>query len=169
MPRWVFALCCRDPGHCTNAGTENYEQHLLTDFMHLHGILIRQLVGMGIKNFKVMDSCCTTTCSPTANTAARLKELRKVTEKDGIHFTQAGYQNLADRCMVCIRALLVNHGKEERLSTFFWRDSRAPGGPSASHCAASISHMGEARHTVAGGSLSRGRITLQGFHPYRRN
>jgi hypothetical protein len=72
MPRFIFGSCCNDPGHCTNFGHENYEQKLLTDFMALRGVLIRQLVEMGARNFKVMDSCCTTSCTPTANTNARL-------------------------------------------------------------------------------------------------
>jgi hypothetical protein len=36
-----------------------------------------------------------------------LSELRKVTEKDGIHFTLEEYQNLADRCTACLKALLT--------------------------------------------------------------
>jgi hypothetical protein len=57
----------------------------LTEFFQLCGMLLRHLVGMGVKNFKVMDTCCTTNCTSTANTAKRLSELQKVTEKDGIH------------------------------------------------------------------------------------
>ncbi len=34
--------------------------------MSLRGLLIRQLVDMEMKNFKVVDSCCTTSCTPTA-------------------------------------------------------------------------------------------------------
>jgi hypothetical protein len=105
--------------------------------MNLRGVLIRQFVGMGVRNFKVMDSCCTTTCTPTANTAACVKELRKVVERDGIHFTAEGYQNLADRCTVCVKALLESTGKEEGHSTFFWRGFKSTVGHKAHHSASS--------------------------------
>jgi hypothetical protein len=121
MLRWIFERCCDDPGHCTNFGSENYGQKLLTDFMTLRGVLIRHMVGMGVKNFKVMDSCCTTTCAPTSNTTARLDGLRAVSEKDGVHFTSEGCRNLANRCTVCIKGLLENTGKEHGHRTFFWR------------------------------------------------
>jgi hypothetical protein len=64
---------------------------LLTDFLYLLGTLIQHLVRLGVKNSKVMDTWCTTSCTATSNTASRLEELRMVTAKDGIHFTQAGY------------------------------------------------------------------------------
>jgi hypothetical protein len=121
MPRWIFERCCNDPGHCTNFGHENYRHKLLTDFMTLRGVLIRQLVEMGARNFKVMDSCCTTSCAPTANTNVRLDGLRVVTEKDGIHFTSVGYKNLASRCTVCIKSLLESADKEHGQKSFFWR------------------------------------------------
>ncbi len=125
MLRWIFERCCDDSGHCTNFGSENFGQKLLTDFMTLRGVLIRQLVGMGLKNFKVMDSCCTTSCAPTSNTTARLDGLRAVSEKYGVHFTQEGRENLASRCTVCIKGLLDSTGKEHGLRIFFWRGFRS--------------------------------------------
>jgi hypothetical protein len=162
MPRWIFERCCSDPGHCTNAGTE---KKLDTDFMNLHGVLIRQFLGMGVRNFKVIHSCCT----PTANTAARMKELWKVMERDGIHFTAEGYQNLADRCMVCVKALLESTGKEERHSTFFWRGFKST---VDSKCIAVHRQHNTWRRGLPHGSRglsSRGRFPPRGFHPYRRN
>jgi hypothetical protein len=41
-------------------------------------------------------------------------------ERDGINFTAEGYQNLANRCMTCVKALLESTGKEKRHITFFW-------------------------------------------------
>jgi hypothetical protein len=76
MSRWLFTRCCNDPSQCTKAGAEDFEQHLLAEFLQLRGALIRQLIGMGVTNFQVMDSCCTTVCNPTAKTATRLFELR---------------------------------------------------------------------------------------------
>jgi hypothetical protein len=79
---------------------------MLTDVMNLRGVLIRQLVEMEVRNFKDVDSCCTTACTPTANTTARVTELRKVLEKDGIHFTAEGHQNLAGDACSCIKTLI---------------------------------------------------------------
>jgi hypothetical protein len=104
--------------HYSNFGHENYGQKLLMDFMALRGVLIRQLVEMGAQNFKVMDSLCTTSCTRTANTNARLDVLRVVTKKDGIHFTSDGYKNLAKRCTVCIKSLLGNMKKEHKNGNF---------------------------------------------------
>jgi hypothetical protein len=88
----------------TNVETEYFEHQLLTEFLQLRGALIRQLVGMGVKNFKVLDSCCATSCNHSANAATRSSELSKVTEKDGIHFLLEGYQNLTDMCLKTLLA-----------------------------------------------------------------
>jgi hypothetical protein len=77
MPRWLFSSCCNDTRHCTNSKIESFETKLLADFLHLHWTLIQHLVRLGVKNFKVMDTYCTTECTATANTASRLEELKK--------------------------------------------------------------------------------------------
>jgi hypothetical protein len=131
------------------------------------------VVGMGVKNFKVMDSCSTTTCSPTrtANTVARLADLRNGTEKDVIHFMQTGYQNLADsdRCTACIRSLLDDSKKEEKLSTLFWRGFKGTWG--SKRVTVHRQHLTRGRGTpyISRGASSRGRIMHKCFHPYRRN
>jgi hypothetical protein len=125
MPRWIFERCCDDPGHCTNFGSENYMQKLLTDFMTLRRVLIRQMVSMGVKNFKVMDSCCTTTCAPTSNTTTQLDGLRAVSEKDGVHFTSEGCRNLANRCTVCIKGLLESRERSTGITPSSGEDSKA--------------------------------------------
>jgi hypothetical protein len=136
-------------------------------------VLIRQLVEMGVRNFKVVDRCCTTACSPTANTTARVTELRKVTEKDGIHFTAEGHQNLAKRCTSCIKTLIEGTVKEPRHITFFWRGFKSTVGSKriAAHRQHSIrGHNARGRGMQHGGrgSASLGRSMSQGFHPFRR-
>jgi hypothetical protein len=90
IPRYLFARCCGDTSHCTNAGDPGYSTHLLSEFLQMRNNLIKHLVGSGLKNFKVLDVCCTTTCTSTANIATRLTELKRFTAKDGVHFTPAG-------------------------------------------------------------------------------
>jgi lysophospholipase L1-like esterase len=125
LPRYLFTRCCSDADHCTNANEENFSAKLLTNFVQLRNELIKQLVSEGITNFKVMDLCCVTNCSLTANTASRLEELKKVTASDGVHFTGTGYTNLAKRCSDCLKTLLGSmcnpKGKKAVPVTFFWR------------------------------------------------
>jgi hypothetical protein len=171
MPRWIFERCCYDHGHCTNLGSENYGQKLLTDFMALRGVLIRQMVGMGVKNFKVMDSCCTTTCAPTANTTTRLDRLWVVPENDGVHFKPEGYTNLADRCTVCIKGLVGKHGKGAWASHFFLERLQKHSG-SKNHSSEKKARCTRTRHARRGGggmAHYRGRHPPRGFHPYRWN
>ncbi len=125
LPRYLFTRCCSDADHCTNANDKNFSAKLLTNFVQLRNELIKQLVSEGITNFKVMDLCCVTNCSLTANTASRLEELKKVTASDGVHFTGTGYTNLAKRCSDCLKTLLGSmcnpKGKKAVPVTFFWR------------------------------------------------
>jgi hypothetical protein len=60
LPRYLFARCCDDDGHCTNFGKPEFEQSLLAGYIQLRNWLIRTLVQRGLKNFKVMDTCCAT-------------------------------------------------------------------------------------------------------------
>jgi hypothetical protein len=95
LPRHLFARCCSDPDHCNNVGETSFQKDLLQGFVHLPTNLIRLLVTQGITNFKVMDSCCMTKCATTADTEERIKNLRRVTAKDGVHFVDEGYRTLA--------------------------------------------------------------------------
>ncbi len=125
MPRYVLSHCCGDTGHCTNASDKDYQQKIMMGFWQIRNDLIKQLVAMGIRNFKVMDICCMTACRPTASNTERLAELRKVTAKDGVHFIEAGYRNLANRCVSCIQTMIVGTGntvaptKKENSLPFF--------------------------------------------------
>ncbi len=73
--------------------------------MQLRTSLIRQLVSYGLTNFKVMDSSCMTNCTTTADIEDRIKNLRSTTAKDGVHFIDEGYRNLATRCLECLNQL----------------------------------------------------------------
>jgi hypothetical protein len=105
MPRFLFVRCCSDTSHCTNANEQNYKETLLTDYIALRTVLIRQLVSLGCKNFKVLDTCCATGCPATSNTPTRIAELKNVTASDGVHFSKAGYSNIVNRCSACLSAM----------------------------------------------------------------
>jgi hypothetical protein len=86
IPWYLFSRCCDDIGHCTNAKKDKYQEELLSGFLQLRNSLIKILVTAGLKNFKVLDTCCTTTCATTANTKTRITDLKTVTAKDGVHY-----------------------------------------------------------------------------------
>ncbi len=77
-----------------------------TFFLQLRTDLIRQLVQSGLSNFKVLDSCCTTSCEKTANIPERIISLKETTKKDGIHFTETGNSHLATRAINCLKGLI---------------------------------------------------------------
>jgi hypothetical protein len=133
LPRYLFARCCNDTEHCTNAASPHFCKSLLTGFTEMRNGLIRQLVASGLTNFRVMDICCTTECPVTACAEERIKGLRSVTAKDGVHFVNAGYKNLAGRCVECLSKMfgkeLENTGTDHRRkgapTSFFWRGFRS--------------------------------------------
>jgi hypothetical protein len=75
LPRYLFARCCDDAGHCTNFNQPDFVQNLLSGFIQLRNLLIRSLVQKGLKNFIVFDTCCVTMCKTTANIAERVSEM----------------------------------------------------------------------------------------------
>jgi hypothetical protein len=95
-----------------------------------------------------------------------LEGLQGVTEKDGIHFTSEGYQNLADRCTVRIKALLENMEKEHGHCTFFWRGYKSTVG--AKRIAVQRKQGAQGRGMHHGDRIAShcGRFPPRGFHPY---
>jgi hypothetical protein len=167
LPRGLFSQCCNDNSHCTNANDENFATTLLTGFIGLRNDLIRLLVQTGLTNFKVMDSCCVTCCSPTANLPEGLEGLQKVTLKDGIHFSQVGYKNLATRVLSCLGSMHGTPKKENKKITYFWRGFRSPMGAWSPH---EVGGRSVASRGVPRGRMRGGRAIGQQcvFHPYKR-
>jgi hypothetical protein len=160
IPRYVFSRCCSDPTHCTNANSTDYCETLMTGFMRMRNDLIKILVAAGITNFKVLDTCCPTSCATTANTKSRITDLKKVTASDGVHLSAEGYVNLATRCQACIRALLAAPPRPVKHAIHFWRGFKSPHGSSRHHNVPTPPMRGR-----GGGRPFR----HKNFHPYRRN
>jgi hypothetical protein len=125
--------------------------------------------------------CCTTTCTSTSNTVTRISELRKVTAKDGIHFIEQGYKNLAENCVSSLRSLLSStseraRGGVHKSGVFFWRGFRSPVGsslptPTGSSSSSSRGYLGRggATHVIGRGrTWPGGRGRGRGYHPYNR-
>jgi hypothetical protein len=170
MPRYLFARCCNDPGHCTNADGNEFSKALLSNFLQLWHCLIRQLVARGLTNFKVLDTCCMTNCTSTATITHRLAQLKQVTAKDGVHFIAQGYANLASRASATLQTLLASAPRTRKDSIHFWRGFKSPVG-------AKIGTMQQHQHQHQRGAQSNSRGTStssrggprRGYHPYRRN
>ncbi len=170
MPRYLFARCCNDPSHCINANGNEFSQSLLANFLQLRHSLIRQLVSRGLTNFKVLDTCCTTTCISTATITHRLAELRQVTAKDGVHFIAQGYANMANRASATLQTLPASAPCTRKDSIYFWRGFRSPigartGCPRETHA----QHQRVTQSTSRGNNISYRGGPRHGYHPYRRN
>jgi hypothetical protein len=173
LPRSLFMQCCNDNSHCTNIKDAGFSEELLSGYIRLRNELIKQLVSHGLSSFKVLDSCCMTSCSKTASIAERLKQLRETMAKDDTHFLEAGYRNIAERCMTCIN-LIVNSEKTtvKRSGPYFWRGFKSPNGSSAPRPAGghpSVGRGSSIRGNARGGfrGAFRGRRG-RAYHPYQR-
>jgi hypothetical protein len=171
LPRYLFAQCCSDKSHCTNAKDAEFPATMMSGFVRLKNELIKQLVSLGVSNFKVMDSCCVTSVPPTAQIAERLTELKNVTSSDGIHFVTDGHKNMASRVTECLKTLLHKPSMPKKQSTYFWRGFRSRRGSfmhrnvGAADRSDGNSARGGPRGRPRGGPLGR---RPRGFHPYRR-
>jgi hypothetical protein len=175
LPRYLFAHCCSNAEHCTNMHEKDYQEILMSGFIQLRNSLIKLLVSHGLSNFKVMDACCPTNCSLTADIGERIVELKKITAKDGVHFIDAGYRKIAERCTACISVLLAGDNKpcQRKPTLHFWRGFRSHRGSLLPKLGSSIHHGPTERaargshHGLARGSFRNGGRN-RSFHPYRK-
>jgi hypothetical protein len=179
LPRYIFATCCNDDSHCINAWDEPFREETLGGLLGLRTQLIQLLATGGITHFRVMDTCCTTDCHPTATAKDRLVPLRSATAKDGVHFIATGYKILADRCVSCLRKILSSEPRPRRESSHYWRGFRSRNGSSSSMVPPrSSAARGKAMTTAHHSTPSRGWPPHRGsgrggthwrhFHPYSR-
>ncbi len=180
LPRYLFARCCSDTSHCTNWNSDGFPAETLSGFIALRQLVIKTLTRLHVKNFRVSDACCMTNCTPTANTATRIAELRKVTSKDGIHFVESGYKNLASSCVSSLKALLISGSSQKSTrqgnENFYWRGFRSPVGGSLSGLPSGANTVNNfSSRPLRGrgsGSSARGRFPSAsrpyGYHPYKR-
>jgi hypothetical protein len=122
----------------------------------------------GLKNFKVLDTFCITTCISTANNSTWLSELHQVTARDGIHFVKAGYAKLAERCTPCLKTLMAPVAKPTKTSPHFWLGFK-------STCSSAETSNGGRGNSGVGGNTgyrcgpARGRLRARTCHPYWSN
>jgi hypothetical protein len=121
LPRYLFTRCCSDNGHCTNVYDIDFSTTMLSGFIKQRNELIKHLVQGGLTNFKVIDTCCMTSCVQTANIQNRLAELKKVLSDDGVHYNTMGRKYLAERTIKCLGTIMTTAKKTVKKNTFFWR------------------------------------------------
>jgi hypothetical protein len=172
LPRYLFARCCSDSSHCSNADDADYKSLLVSGFVRLKNELIKHLVGLGVTNFKVMDSGCVIPAAKNMSITDRLNELRNVTTSDGIHFTADGHKNMATRVTDCLKTLFSKPTKQSKSTTHFWRGFRSRRGSSLPRSTFGTSVWQGADPSRGGtGGRSRGGSHFRkprGFHPYRK-
>jgi hypothetical protein len=175
LARNIFSRCCSDESHCTNADEKDFQEKLLSGLIQQKNELIKGLVQNGVTNFKVLDVGCVTEGATTASLSEKLVDLKKVSAKDGVHFTALGYQNLARRSVNCLRSLKAEKPKTVRKSTFFWRGFRSAHGAVTANTTRSVRRGGVGVGLTRGGCAAGSRGTPGGrrsrshmFHPYRR-
>ena len=102
QPRYVFHPCCGDRSHCTNLGGPNHSEKIVSDTLHLRGVMKKQLSSALPGKFLVMDTCATVKGVGDKTAADRLPGLRAVMATDGVHVTPEGTKNLADEIVSVI-------------------------------------------------------------------
>ncbi len=167
FPRYLFSRCCNDESHCTNASEENYAEQLLSGFVQLRTDLIRQLVQSGLTEFKVLDSCCTTSCATTANIPERIESLRKTTWMNGIHFNKEGNIHLVNRAISCLKGLITSPKKKTRKGTFFWRGFQSLNGSTLPRTLLEW-WLATGGRPPMGSTWAASEGARGGYHPYRR-
>ncbi len=163
LPRYLFTGCCNQPGHSTNISAPGYSTTLLSDTIGLRNLLKKFVVGLGIKRWLVMDSCCVADCPATANTATRLGALKKVCAQDGVHFAPDGYHNLVELIVKCDSLLSVKSviaAPTAAKQCHYWRGFKS--------CRGSALGNTSLRDATRGGKFGRGGRFARTFHPYRR-
>jgi hypothetical protein len=168
LPRYIFSGCCDQKDHCPNITDPDHPRKMLADIICLRNSLKKIVSSHGLTNTRVLDSCCVTKCTGTANTEMRLAAIRDVMSHDGVHYLSEGYANLADNCVTAMEETVrkcetapVDSSQQKH----FWRGFRSTVG--AKVCVSVNSGRGNITRGSHRGA-NRGRPGRQ-FHPYRRN
>jgi hypothetical protein len=166
LPRYIFAGCCKDPTHCSNRNNPEYKENVLTEFIKLRHVLVKELVANGIKNFKVLDTCAATTLPCTANTASRIQALAEITAGDGVHMTPLGYSNLAHSIGTGINSLAEPQRVSSKRKQHFWRGFKSVMGANTVAPQKNAMNRSACRGNHHSGKFFRGGV--HSYHPYRR-
>jgi hypothetical protein len=165
LPRYLFSGCCKQAGHSANVNMDGHSKRLLMDTISLRNNLKKFVSNLGLSVCRVIDTCCVTDCTTTADIDSRIEAVKKVSAQDGVHFTSAGYDHLVKSIVSMTAGVAKNEANATKsVRSHFWRGFRSTVGSSAvapNHRtpARGRGHMGRGRNF--GGRLRH--------HPYKRN
>jgi hypothetical protein len=172
LPPYVFSGCCPQEDHCTNVGKTNHERLLMAEIIGLRNMLKRFVANLGTGRSRVLDCCCVTDCTTTANIDTRIEALRRVTASDGIHYQSSGYENLVKSILGVQQPAkqMVNSSQTTKLH--FWRGFRSQIVSNTTVSAVNPNHGGVSSCRPTRGRLQRGKwysYASHAFHPYKKN
>ncbi len=160
LPRTFFGR------HC-NVSTAGHAKKLLTDTISLRNSFKKYVAGLGLSYCRVLDSCCVTDCTSTANIDSRLEALKTVTAQDSVHFLSPGYDNLICNILHTDTVVQGSSGNKPISSkSHLWRGFRSTVGAAATTPSNWPISRGRGNHD-RGRSL-RGGSHDQLFHPYQK-
>jgi hypothetical protein len=170
LPRYLFAGCCKQADHCANVTKPEHASKILSDAIGLRNSLKKFVPGLGLSNCRVLDTCCVTDCIPPANVDNRIEALRAVTAKDGVHFSDIGYDRMVKHIMQIPAKPHIATSVRSTSGTakvHYWRGFRSPVGSTANVNNSRSTVQGRGAH--ARGGLHRGTRHHNPYHPYRRH
>ncbi len=167
LPRDLFSGCCNQANHCPNIEKLEHAGKLLTEVIGLRNCLKKHVSGLGIDKCWVLDMCCVTNCSGTADINTSIDALKQVTSRDSIHFLETGYGNLVKHILQTLaRPTSTTDRKSTTAKVHYWRVFSVVANP-AMAITAHQQYRGRGGHSRV--RHHRGHQHHNPFHPYRRN
>jgi len=93
IPRYVYGGCCGDLGHGPNIRSQGHSEKMVSELVRVRQNIKSVLIRTQVQNMRVLDSLGALTGKTTLS--EQVSELRKVTARDNVHLTPAGYKALA--------------------------------------------------------------------------
>jgi hypothetical protein len=166
LPRHLYNTCCGNTRHCTNFKNDDYELSLLQATTHFRPLLNEALLKQGTERFFVIDGIgAILGVPPGGNRGAPSEIVRELSEyctKDGVHYTDSAYSNIAKTVMSAAKGVsdgtLTKSGLEKHPlpgqqagGSYFWRGFISPVGARLTSTQSSSGIMHPSSDTAASG------------------
>jgi hypothetical protein len=167
LPRYVFDKCCGNPAHCTNCSDPEHPEKILNGVTRLRNVLKKHVGELGVSNFWVLDGTGigailgVDSGNDRGGNREVLAELHPLLGRDGVHFSEVAYNNIARVIIRIVTNLTAGTLGKKTLTgsatntsvlqeqQYYWHGFTSPCGstrPRAHH-----HRPGEALRTVGGG------------------
>jgi len=171
IPRYLFAGCCQDPGHCTNRADTGFQKKIIGKLEHLRQILKSELNQWGVRNSWLVDSVRSLAglCPGTGSVLELLAGLRTTSAPDGVHLTNTGNRRFLMAILDSEKNLNVLEPRAGdctvKKSGFYWRGFTSPVG-SGERQGGTSGNYGLERQRHPRGRYGKNRSL--GGNPYKR-